>query len=266
MTEQPIITIFCSFTRRWVLDRWLDNLNSSKHDPARTNLAIIVDTDEPGIYNRIKRYAEENGYRNFLGVINRDNAPNEVRIPIRRQAIAAMKNASKNLISQLDGDIVIGLEDDTVFTDLDFARLYQPLLDNPKFGFVQGVQCGRWGVKIVGVWKVDSPLFTEKAETLLLGQGLQEIDAGGFYGYATRKSLYINHDYYSATTQPWGPDVNYGLWVRQQGFKCLVDWGLQFGHNDYDKILYPDEKVSKVVYTKDITTGKWGRYDTDKAS
>lgn len=264
ITKQPVLTIFCSFTRRWTVDRWLENLSSVEHDPAQTNLAIIVDTDEPMIYNRIKRFAEENGYRNFIGVINRDNAPNEVRIAVRRQAIAAMKNASKTLIAQLDGDIVIGLEDDTVFTGLDLRKLYEPLLQDETVGFVEGVQCGRWGVKIVGVWSVDDYEFPQKAETLLLGEGVQPIDAGGFYGYATRKHLYLNHDYYSSTGEPWGPDVNFGLWVRNRGFKCLVDWSVQFGHNDYDKILYPDEKVSKVVYTRDITTGKWGRYDTDK--
>lgn len=264
MSEQPIITIFCSFTRRWTVDRWLENLKSAKHDPTRTNLAIIVDTDEPMIYNKIKRYAEENGYRNFLGTINRDNAPNEVRIPVRRQAIAAMKNASKTLIAQLDGDIIIGLEDDTVFTDLDFSRLYNPIINGDKIGFVEGVQCGRWGVKIVGVWSVDDFEFVQKAETLTRGKDTwQEIDAGGFYGYATTKELYLNHDYYSSTGEPWGPDVNYGLWLRNRGYRCFVNWDIVFGHNDYDKILYPDEKVSKVVYTRDITTGKWGRNDTN---
>ncbi len=263
MSEQPIITIFCSFTRRWTVDRWLENLGTVVHDPARTNLAIIVDTDEPMIFNRIKRFAEEKGYRNFLGTINRDNAPNEVRIAVRRQAIAAMKNASKTLIAQLDGDIIIGLEDDTVFTNLDLSRLYQPLLDNTHIGFVEGVQCGRWGVKIIGAWSVDDFEYPQKAETLTPEEGYKPIDAGGFYGYATRKELYLNHDYYSSTGEPWGPDVNYGLWLRNRGYECLIDWGSVFGHNDYDKILYPDEKVSKVVYTRDITTGKWGRNDTN---
>lgn len=266
VTRQPILTIFSSFTRRWTIDRWLENLASVEHDPALTHLAIIVDTDEPMIMNRVKHYAEEHGYRSFSGVINRDNAPNEVRIPIRRQAIAAMKNASKNLIAPLDGDIIIGLEDDTVFSGLDLKRLYEPILRDDTVGFVEGVQCGRWGVKVIGAWSVDNPEFPTRAETLLPAEGYQEISAGGFYGYATTKKMYLNHDYHSATSQPWGPDVNYGLWLRQQGFKCLIDWQSVFGHNDYDNILYPDERVSKVVYTKDITTGKWGRNDTDKAS
>lgn len=266
MTEQPILTIFCSFTRRWAIERWLGNLRQVQHDPARTNLAIIVDVDEPYIATLIKRYVEEHGYRALQITINRENNPNEVRIPVRRQAIAAMKNQSKHLISQLDGDIIIGLEDDTVFPDLDLARLYQPLLDDDTIGFVEGVQCGRWGVKIIGAWSFDDFEFPQKGETLLPQEGYQPIDAGGFYGYATRRKLYLNHDYHSATSQPWGPDVNYGLWLRSQGFKCLIDWQSVFGHNDYDSILYPDVNVSKVVYTKDITTGKWGRNDTDKAS
>ena len=264
VTKQPPITIVCSFTRRWAVERWLSNLSATNIDPSQTYLAIIVDVDEPYIATQLKRYAEENGYAGIEVIINRENNPNEVRIPVRRQAIAAMKNQSKGLISMFPADIIIGLEDDTVFPDLDFARLYEPILRDDTVAFVEGVQCGRWGIKIIGAWSIDDYEFPQKAETLIPKEGYQEIDAGGFYGYATTKKHYLNHDYYSATSQVWGPDVNYGLWLRNQGFTCLIDWQSVFGHNDYDNILYPDEKVSKVVYTRDITTGKWGRNDTDK--
>lgn len=258
---QPIITVFACFTRRWACDRWLDNLANVQHDPALTNLALLVDTDEPYIINKFKQFAAARGYRKFVFAMNEQWSPNEVRLKIRRLRIADVKNQSKDLINQCDGDIVISFEDDTVFPGIDLKRLYGPLQENQEIGFVEGVQCGRWGVKMIGAWSVDDYEFPQRAETLMPGEGYQEIDAGGWYGYATRKHLYLHADYHSSTSQPWGPDVNYGLWLRNRGYICLIDWETVFGHNDHNVILYPDEQLAQVIYTKDGPTGRWKRDD-----
>lgn len=263
----PVITIFCAFTRLWAVDRWLENLANIEHDPALTNLAFIVDADEPGIMVRLKRFAKDRGYRDLRIEMNSNWSPNESRVSVRRQRIAEIKNRSKELVRAADGEYIISFEDDTVFDRLESVdQLLLPLLGgNSKVGFVQGVQCGRWGVRMIGAWKVDDVALPTRAETLLPGEGYGEIDAGGFYGYATTRELYLNHDYYSGHSQIWGPDVNFGLWVRQQGLKCLVDWSINFGHNDHNIIVYPDnaEGLTKIVYTKDKLTGRWVRHDTE---
>jgi hypothetical protein len=254
------ITIFCAFTRDWAVDPWLADLASVHHDPASTNLAIIVDADEPGIKRKFEKFAKEKGYRKLVCVVNEDWQPNEVRIAVRRQRIADVKTQSKELIAQCDGEIVIGFEDDTVFTDMDLMRLIRPLND-PKVGFVEGVQCGRWGVKMIGAWAVDDYKSPKRIETLLPSKGYQEIDGGGWYGYATRKELYLEHDY-NWPNVPWGPDVEYGLWLRNKGLKCLIDWETVFGHSDHGRILYPDTKVTKIIYNKDVN-GQWLRGDIE---
>lgn len=273
--DQPIITIFCAFTRRWAVERWIENLKSVEHDPARTNLAFLIDIDEPFIRSRLQKFADEGGYRKVVIEMNKDWHPNEVRLSIRRLRIADVKNQSKKLIRQMDGDIVVGFEDDTTFGNLDLNRLISPLLEHEDIAFVEGVQCGRWGVKMIGAWEVDDPLNPRKASTLLPPSkgnpikkeynynGYQMIDAGGFYGYATRKELYLQHDYYSSGAQPYGPDVNYGLWLRQQGYKCYIDWETVFGHNDHNVIIYPDGTVTKITFTKDKQTGEWLREEVD---
>lgn len=264
----PIITIFCAFTRRWAIDAWLENLAGVEHDPALTNLCIIVDCDEPYIVNMVKKFTEEKGYRSFHSKINADWHPNEVRLAIRRQRVADIKNQSKDLINLTDGEIIVGFEDDTDFSRLsDFKRLYQPLLDDATIGYIEGVQMGRWGANIVGVWLADDINNPKEIKTLLPGEGYQEITGGGFYGYATRRELYLNHDYHTSTAHPWGPDVVYGFWVRQRGYKCLVDWDTIYGHRDYSKTLYPDDataRLTKLVYNKDIQTGKWIRTDYEQ--
>lgn len=260
----PVITIYAQFTRKWAVERWLKNLASVEHDPELTNLVLIVDTDEPYIKYEFEKFAGDYEYRSFHFIINHDFSPNEVRIAIRRQRIADVKNQSKELIAKCDGDYVIAFEDDTVFDGLDIMRLLNPLIADPTIGFVEGVQCGRWGVRMIGAWKCDNFLSPSRIETLLpaIVGGYEEIDGGGWYGYATRKDLYLECDYYTESSQPWGPDVNYGLWLRSKGYKCLIDWQSNFGHNDHNIIKYPDATVTKIIYTKDIN-GRWNRSDQD---
>lgn len=272
----PIITIFCAFTRRWAVDDWLVNLGNTIHDPALTNLCIIVDCDEPYIANMCKKFAEDKGYRSFHVKINSDWHPNEVRLSIRRMRVADVKNQSKDLINLTDGEYVIGLEDDTVF-DRDpnwLLRLLETLTFDTDIGFVEGVQMGRWGANMLGVWRFDDAQNPKQVKTLLpissedmQKSPLQDITAGGFYGYVTRRDLYLNHEYYTSSAQPWGPDVNYGVWVKQQGYDCFVDWSILFGHKDFSKTLYPDDakvRLAKIVYNKDEQTGKWNRTDHEQ--
>jgi hypothetical protein len=261
----PIITIFCAFTRRWAVETWLDDLASIEHDPALTNLCFIVDADDAFIMNKLRHFATSNNYRSFHSKMNEQWSPNEVRIAVRRLRIADVKNQSKDLIEKTDGEFILGFEDDTIFKNLDIMRLIQPMLDDDKVGFVEGVQCGRWGVKMIGAWRFDDYENPHHVETLLPGEGYQEIfGGGGWYGYATRRSLYLNCEYYASSAQPWGPDVNYGLWLYNRGYCCLIDWTTVFGHNDHNKVLWPNDKLTKVSYAKNSTNGKWDRTDYEQ--
>lgn len=272
----PIITIFCAFTRQWAVDGWLENLEAVRHDPALTNLCFIVDGDQHLILNTLKKFAEARGYRSFYYKINEEWHPNEVRLAIRRMRVADVKNQSKDLIARTDGDIIISFEDDTVFDRLEsFDPLITPLLQDPKIGFVEGVQMGRWGAPIIGAWRCDNAANPKKVWTMLppdekqipASYPSQALNGGGFYGYATRRAEYLNHEYYTSSAQPWGPDVNFGLWLSQRGFECLINWSVVFGHRDFNRVLYPDApktRLAQVIYTKNTDTGKWDRSDYER--
>jgi hypothetical protein len=258
----PIITIFCAFTREWAVDPWLDCLSKVKHDPALTNLCFIIDCDNPYILAKLKNGLDHKGYRSMYTRMNDQHQVNEVRVAVRRQRIAEIKNQSKELILQTDGEFIISFEDDTVFDLMgSFEPLLHPMLVDPRCGFVEGVQCGRWGVKMIGAWNIygNDEYGPTVAKTLLPDEGYAVISGGGWYGYATRRDLYVNCDYYSSSTQPWGPDVNYGLWLTSIGYSSLVNWDLVFGHRDFNKILYPDGSITEIVYNKDVKTGRWNR-------
>lgn len=258
-----VITLFCPFTRWWATEKWIEDLKKVEHDPSLVNLCFIVDGDQALIANTLKRFAEENNYRSFHIKINHDWSGNEVQINIRRARIADVKNQSKDLVSRTDGKYIIGLEDDTEFSRLSsFEQLLQPILDDNEVGFVEGVQMGRWGANVIGAWKADDIVDPNEIMTLMPRTGLQEITGGGWYGYATTRELYLNCEYYTSTSQPYGPDVNYGFYVNQMGYKCLINWDIVFGHRDFNKVMYPEDyKIIQVIYNKDRNKGIWNRTD-----
>lgn len=266
----PILTIFSAFTREWAVDHWCDSLASVEHDPSLVNLCFIVDCDNPYIVAKLRHRLEPKHYRSLNIKVNDQHEVNDTRMAVRRQRIADVKNQSKSMVAQTDCEFVLCFEDDTVFDKMiSFNTLLHPLVVDPKCGFVEGVQCGRWGIKMIGAWNIYGfeNIGPTIAETLLPDEGYQLISGGGWYGYATRKHLYINCHYYTSSDQPWGPDVNYGLWLSSIGYSSLVDWDTIFGHRDFNKILYPDASVSKIVYNKDINTGSWAiKSDTTKAT
>lgn len=266
--EQPLITIFCAFSRQSMGKAWLENLTKVDHDPARTNLAFILDGKMPDLFYMLKEFAKQYGYRSIEILHNHQHEPSG-NISARRGRIAFIKNQSKDIIKKYESEYVIGLEDDTVFEFKCFCRLIEPFKSREGIGFVEGVQAGRWGCPYVGVWSVDDFEYVQKITSLTLPeqeprpsvdeQGYEEIDAGGFYYYATPTALYLEHDY-SWSGEYWGADVNYGLWLRNKGYKCLVDWQSRCGHRQIEKpTLYPTDKTVSVCYYK--SDNKWERQD-----
>lgn len=218
-------------------------------------MAFIVDMNSRFIYNAVEKYACWRGYRSLRIKMNDNFEPNEVRITARRLRIADVKEQSKQMISKTDGEFVLGLEDDTIIGEADgdiIERLLKPFKQPTALpiGFVQGVQCGRWGGRMIGAWEFDDINNPQEAWTVQFEKrdGYQTIDAGGFYGYLTRTKQYLDFENHWSREQPWGPDVNYGLWLRRQGFMNVMCSSLVFGHNSHRGILYPNEKTGTIRY------------------
>lgn len=245
---QPIITIYCAFTRRWAVDLWLENLVALDYPKELLNLAFIVDTDDPWIASTLDKVRDQ--YRHYHLKINRDWQPNEVRPVERRRRIAEVKEQSKDLIGNCN--YVLSFEDDTVFENLNLKKWLE--LFNGDTGFIEGVQCGRWGSKMIGAWRFDNIVNSTVAETAMPGVGIEKIDAGGFYGYLTTKQLYLDCEY-KYNNEPYGPDVNWGLWLRGRGYENYIDWDTPFGHNIGNKIIMPDTDIVKYKLMK--RNGDW---------
>lgn len=239
----PPITVFCPFTRPEMVNRWFDDLMTTDLVPSNTNLAFIIDCDEPRIYARIMENINKRGpFRNFIIIRNEQHIVNPMNIPVRRQRIAEIHEQSKDLIANMDGIFVLGLEDDTVFENLNVERLYNKAkLD--QVGLISAYEAGRWYNKIIGIWNFDDVYNPKECWTILPSEGYEEIDAAGFYAYLTRTDYYIDHQYNTELWQPWGPDVNYGLDLRRSGLTNFVDWTQPCGHADQGIIITPDHNL-----------------------
>lgn len=259
----PPITIFCPFTRPHYVKRWFDDLASTDLNPKNVNLALTIDCeeDEGGklIYTRIMDEMNRTNFRKFIITRNYDHRVNEMSIPIRRQRIADIHNQSKDIISSLDGDYVLGLEDDTVFTNLCVERLYRPFLEYENLGLVSAYEAGRWHNKIIGIWNFNNVEKPTECWTELPGRDYEEIDAAGMYCYLTPTHLYLKHEYITETIDPYGPDVRYGLWLRQQGYMNLVDWSQPCGHRDGDIIVTPNNNLYVEQFWFDEELQGWVR-------
>jgi hypothetical protein len=76
------------------------------------------------------------------------------------------------------------------------------------------------------------------------GTGVEQIDAGGLYAALTKYELYARHEFPPFEGCAFGPDVAWGLWLRQQGYQNYIDWGVEIEHRRRDgRSLHPRTTV-----------------------
>lgn len=165
-------------------------------------------------------------------------------IGIRRRRIA---EGMEMLGKAVNTEYVFMIEDDSVIEKGTCQKLMKTFLkDENGIGFVSGVQAGRWGVKMIGVWKVNDIHNPTEVYTTRLGEGIKEVDACGFYGFVTKGDrLRMSYEY-----GQFGPDVYWGLGLRRQGYRNLVDYNVQLGHATRDGIIYPDN-IESIIFKLD---------------
>jgi hypothetical protein len=59
---------------------------------------------------------------------------------------------------------------------------------------------------------------------------VEEIDAGGLYACLTPYRHYADHEFQPYEACAFGPDIEWGISLRQQGYRNYVDWGVAIEH------------------------------------
>lgn len=218
------ITTVLPVSRIKYLDRVLDSLSSQTIKP--NNLLVIFDGSESDflyVRNRITELEFD------TRVVQSENVRMADDIFDRRRNIANIHNQFKEVIGETDW--IFSIEDDGILPPDALERLIDTVENVENVGLVTGVELGRWGLPYVGAWIADDVNDMKTIETVANNYGLeliQPIDASGLYCALIRASYYKKHTFFA--NNGLGPDVNLGIYLKQQGFDNYIDWSIPVTH------------------------------------
>ena len=220
-----IITIL-PVSRIQYLDRVLNSLASQTHKP---NYLIAIYDGPESQFLEARNKVVGLDFESVL-FVRSNNSESAISIFERRRHISAIHNQIGDLIG--DADWVFSMEDDSIIPPDALERLIEVTKTKEKAGMVTGVELGRWGVPYVGAWTVDdikdTQVITSVENRVLETSLVQEIDACGLYCALIRADLYKEHEFFFHNGL--GPDVNLGLFLRNQGFNNYIAWGIPVTH------------------------------------
>lgn len=220
-------TLVLPISRTGYLKPVFDCLNALEK-PEDTELLIITD-GELELSRAIDRRLDQISYRR-IRVISFGDAPAE-SIKDRRLRISAIHNKARYHIPE-DCEYVLSIEDDTVYPPKTLSELLLTMTTQPTAAFVQGVELGRHNTPYVGGWLADDCYNPSSIESVMPVQEIQEIQAGGLYCALIDADLYKQHYFEPFADFPKGLscDLNFGLYLVQQGYTCWMDWSIQCDH------------------------------------
>lgn len=198
-------------------------------------------------------------------VLNFGDSPGK-DIDSRRYRISAIHNVAKQYVNvnsngnSNGNNYVFSIEDDTVYPYDALTKMLTIFEDYQEYsqcGFVQGVQVGRHNTPYIGAWQADDtnrPKRITSAMPDVTKAQIEEIDAGGLYCCLFRAEDYMQHHfepYDKQGTNGLSCDVNFGLWLRNKGYKCYMDWSIECDHiGERGSVNLGNTTPKQVMFTK----------------
>lgn len=256
-------TILLTVSRGDFIEKVITRIELLECEQENTNILCIVDGDD-ALYVKVRNLVNDTKFNERLTVrLDYQGAASTIDIPTRRLRIAAAHNQARSLIKHIDG-YVFSVEDDTTFGPRALKRLQRVAVTNRAFGFAEGVELGRWGVPYIGAWRADDIYNVTEIKSIENVIDVEEktpienIDAGGLYCTLIKTELYKAHTF--TCENGLGPDVNFGLSIRQMGYENFLVWQVPCAHHflnkGVDQKITPLDKTTVVTLTKETDT-KW---------
>lgn len=244
------VTIILPVSRSEHLLKVFSSLEFLTCDRERTNILVHVDGDAE-LYLKARHLVENSKFAERL-CVHGQIPGQKFGINARRRRIAQIHNSIREVLKPCD--YVFMIEDDGILPSGALQQLMQGYLSYPHAGFITGVELGRWGIPHVGVWRADDVYEPREIRSALLEQGLQEIDAAGMYACLTKYDRYMSHEFKPYPGDAFGPDVEWGIWLRQQGYQNYINWNVQVEHCKADgSSVHP--RVTKPVQMQFVRSG-----------
>lgn len=249
-----MVTIIIPISRDLCLERLFASLELMT-TPLHTNLLTIVDGNDKKLYEKARNLTEMSKFEQRLCVFRNKPQVQRLSIPARRLRIATIHNELKQYL--VNSEYIFGIEDDTIVPPHTLNRLLRDYQSKPHAGFIQGAEIGRWGVNYIGAWQVDDIYDSKQFTSLQKGDGLQEIDAGGLYCFLTKTETYLAHEFKPYKENVMGPDVDFGMALRQQGMRNYINWNIKCKHYNRNGgiIEFSNTDTVQVQYT--LHRKKW---------
>lgn len=236
------------------LQRIFSQLDMMDADREHTHLLTYVDGDQR-LFEKVQTFTTHSNFVRKNCVFRAKGPANVGSIRARRERIANIHNEMKRYIGA--SDYLFLLEDDTLPPLNIMKKLVSHMLSNPYAGFITAAELGRWGFLHLGAWKANDVYVPTKIESPYLETGLQEIDAAGLYCCLVRRDIYMNH-YFKPFEDILGPDVDFGIELRKQGYKNYIDYDLHCSHlTKKGEIKIFNSEIVKIVLEK--LEGKWNQ-------
>lgn len=256
-------TIVMPVSRKDFIPRIFAQLDMMNFDSENTNLLCYVD-GTVDLFAYVRDFVVESRFKEKLCVYRKKGLPNISHIRMRRQRIADIHNEMKAIVGACD--YVFLIEDDTLLPLNALEKLLRDYGLNPYAGFISGVQVGRWGFTVPGVWRVDNPYNVKTVQSMLPSQAkydgiagpliIEEIDAAGLYCCLTKRDNYLKANF-TPFDSILGPDVSFGLALRREGYKNYVDWSITTSHlTKQGEITVSNVKLQQIKFTK-LSEDKW---------
>lgn len=248
-------TIILPISRSQYLDRVFASLEFLKCKKDNTNLLIYVDGDQK-LYEVARNYTVNSKFNQKICIYGGKGNTNIANVHRRRERISEIHNEIKSEIKECE--FVFLIEDDTVLPDTSLRYLLSDYRLHPHAGLISGMQLGRWGYLHIGGWEVDDLYNPSKITSIKVPQEFREIDAAGLYCLLTRKEHYLKHDFKPFDTI-LGPDFDFGITLRQQGFKNYIDPRIKCGHITPKEVIeFHNSKVIQVEFNRDkVSKSGW---------
>lgn len=244
-----ITTIVLTVSRSDFLTEVISSLELLKCDPAYTNLLCIVDGDIK-LYMKVRHLVQNTKFSERLTVQYKNPKPiKRFDYIARRKRIADIHNFARKQVGI--AEYVLLVEDDTIVPPDALRKLYKAISIDPAIVYAEGVEVGRWGTPYIGAWNFDDVYEPKRVSSLKYeSEGIEYIDAGGFYCSLIKADVYRNHVF--ETYESLGPDISMGLILRQKGYQCVIDWSVPCKHMNIDgsqqrQVLVPSAETQVVT-------------------
>lgn len=220
------ITIVMPVSREHFLKRIFAQLDMMPCDQENINILTYVDGNQP-LFEIARNLTVNSKFKERLCVYRAKGVPSVSIFKKHRQRIADVHNEIKSLINECD--YVFLLEDDTLPPLNVMQELVRNATEYPYAGFISAIEIGRWGYEMIGGWRANDVYTPTEITSVPLGEGVVKVDAAGLYCCIVKKDMYLKH-YFEPFQNILGPDVNFGLELRKQGYQNYLNYNLRCKH------------------------------------